>query len=850
MRGSKKGHAGEEAIALAPARHVVFEADAPLDGSPGSGGSTPSGRAEPHSVARDPMPGASAQTAARAGHKSDKGKGKSRAGLTASQLYTQMVSRHQLAQISLDELHKSEAQAELAAKNAGLTDSSAKPTKRHDGASYQALGHDETDSEEGQDETSIFDEDPLTSRVHIHQNRSKLQRVPSSGWRTGALRALDEWASEFRAKLRQSRQTRAVFAVVTFLLGAAIVGLAIFPSHSWSSVIGKEKGQTSTVSTSSDAIGTAGAGEGHGLLDLRPGDVGTWYKSLPGAMATGALPFWASGASLPTGTVSYTRGNQVIQTAVPASTPVEDLKPFEHMGPLSPYCSSPGFGVDNIRYRDLSALMLDETGKGTCSVDQVHILHRHGSRFPTIASPARTVRTLAQARDQGDATFAGPLAFLQTWSYQLGEELLTPPGRLQLYHSGVQAHMQYAHLVGQQYKGTPGPVPDLEKRGRDSTVEERSWGGTNKLSSSGALLIRAGSQRRIVDSALSWLQGFYGPQLWNHFVYPPDSDLEAPAGVARALRARSVDGENARIELQVHPEAPGWNTTLASNFACPAVDRGNATTARNLEAFRDAYLQKAVERLQPHVHIRPSAVHPGRAEPTRRWDGKLTPKLLNGMQQLCSFETVALGQSPFCGLFTSQEWLDYEHLWDMQFHGYDGAGTPLGVAQGIGWVNEFLARLTNQPWDPATQTSENATINSDPLRFPTQSTQKVFADFTHDSVLTSVLAALGTRELNALPPTAGEPAQKTTPGIQARFRSSHLVPFGARMIFERLSCGTDPDRSSPYVRMILNDAVVPLSDVGCSDRPDGICSLREFVHALQDRNVRADFQHVCGTPET
>lgn len=762
--------------------------------------------------------------------------------MTASQLYLQKVTRNELAQMSIEDLHK---QQNFEANALASTDTLAKPTKRHEGASYTALGIEESDSED--DDHGLLDDD---ARDAARASRHRKPRVVEELTLFGKVhRAVDEWVHSAKSAFQRSRHAQALGIVCVLLVAIAFVGLA-----SKRSSLRKASGDNQNDTVSDDLLpvptdastsvpvpsNTAAveAQDGQGLLDLRPGEVGTWYKSMPGAMATGALPFWASAAAQPTGVSSYTKGHQVIQTAVAAEESVQKLAPFNHMGPLTPYKSSPGFGTDNVKYRDASALLPDDKGKGTCSVDQVHILHRHGSRFPTSGSPVHAVEKVARARQAGHVEFSGPLAFLQEWSYELGGELLVPPGRLELFHSGVQAHMQYAHLVGDQYSGLAGHTAALDEKRRNklpvrsvSRNNRRQWGWGS--SSSSPVVVRAGSQRRIVDSALSWLQGFYGPQLWNDFSIPPEADLAGQSGLVRRSFGGSGGKSTARVDLQVHPEAKGWNSTLASYFACPAANAHNATTATTLRSFQDAYLAKAVVRLQPYINIT--------GKPTEgEWDGKLTPALLNGMQQACSYETVAMGQSSFCSLFTAQEWKDYEHLWDLKFHLTFGAGTPMGAAQGVGWVNEFVARLTNKPWNDLTQTSENITVNLDPKRFPTDATQRLFADFTHDSTLTAVLAALGAKELNTLSPVVGQEDH-------ARFRTSHLVPFGARMVFERLTCGSDP---KPYVRMILNDAVVPLSNVGCTDRPDGVCPLEEFLRAIQDRNQRANYQGVCGTWDT
>jgi len=47
----------------------------------------------------------------------------------------------------------------------------------------------------------------------------------------------------------------------------------------------------------------------------------------------------------------------------------------------------------------------------------------------------------------------------------------------------------------------------------------------------------------------------------------------------------------------------------------------------------------------------------------------LTTELVYGMQSLCAYETVALGYSNFCSLFTKEEWQGYEYDLDLQFQG-------------------------------------------------------------------------------------------------------------------------------------------------------------------------------------
>jgi hypothetical protein len=50
-----------------------------------------------------------------------------------------------------------------------------------------------------------------------------------------------------------------------------------------------------------------------------------------------------------------------------------------------------------------------------------------------------------------------------------------------------------------------------------------------------------------------------------------------------------------------------------------------------------------------------------------------------------------------------------------------------------------------------------------------------------------------------------------------------------------------------YIRLILNDAVVPLTGLkGCGEDEDGSCELGVFVEALGEIVAETNFGEVCG----
>jgi hypothetical protein len=102
-------------------------------------------------------------------------------------------------------------------------------------------------------------------------------------------------------------------------------------------------------------------------------------------------------------------------------------------------------------------------------------------RYPTSGSlPTAFSAKLSNASASGDLQVSGNLDFLNTWTYKLGAELLTPFGRLQNFEVGVEARQLYGHLL-------------------------------NNFTEAGTLpVFRTESQDRMVKTALNFAAGFFG----------------------------------------------------------------------------------------------------------------------------------------------------------------------------------------------------------------------------------------------------------------------------------------------------------------------------------------------------
>lgn len=285
--------------------------------------------------------------------------------------------------------------------------------------------------------------------------------------------------------------------------------------------------------------------------------------------------------------------------------------------------------------------------------------------------------------------------------------------------------------------------------------------------------VRAGGQHRVVESARKWL-----------------------LGVARS--AKELPKE---IDLII-PEGPKWNNTL-SHDNCPAFeggpDHGLGDRAQHVWAAK--FVPPIQERINSQLGT------------------NLSTTAIVYLMDMCPFDTLAhptAKMSNFCQLFTEYEWHAYDYFQTLgKFYGY-GVGNPLGPTQGVGYVNELLARLTEEP--VVDHTNTNNTLNSNPKAFPLD--RKVYADFSHDNDISGVLAALGLyNNTKALSNTTIE-STKSTHGYSAAW----TVPFASRLYIEKLQCKHEKEE---FVRIIVNDRVQPLEF--CGGDKHGRCKLSSFV---------------------
>ncbi|KAF9233783.1 histidine phosphatase superfamily [Melanogaster broomeanus] len=278
--------------------------------------------------------------------------------------------------------------------------------------------------------------------------------------------------------------------------------------------------------------------------------------------------------------------------------------------------------------------------------------------------------------------------------------------------------------------------------------------------------VRASGSQRVIDSAGNWTAGF---------AYASNQQYKPQLSVI-------LDQST--------------NDTLDDNM-CPNVSSSDGET----DDWKDVFAPAIEDRINDEA--------PG---------ASLGKSDIVNIMTLCPFDTVAHEKpSPWCNIFTSDEWASYEYYGDLDDYYGNGYGVKLGRVQGVGYVNELLARLTGQPVQDQTQT--NHTLDSSPLTFPLGKT--FYADFSHDGEMISIYSALG---LFVQP----SDLDTTQPDPDRTWIVSQMVPFSARLITEKLQC-TVSGSVGDYVRILVNDAVQPLDFCGATG--NGVCTLANFVES-------------------
>ncbi|KAF2274587.1 acid phosphatase-like protein [Westerdykella ornata] len=185
-----------------------------------------------------------------------------------------------------------------------------------------------------------------------------------------------------------------------------------------------------------------------------------------------------------------------------------------------------------------------------------------------------------------------------------------------------------------------------------------------------------------------------------------------------------------------------------------------------------------------------------------------------GMQQLCGYETVIRGSSPFCSpdLFAPNDWLAFEYTEDVRYHYNVGYGNPISGVLGFPWVKATASTLLADEAD-----------------------EDIYLSFTHRELPPTVVVALGLFN-NSMYSGADAPNATMPPSKQnhARaWRSSRIIPFLGNIAIEKMACDSYGYDVGDYFRVLVNRSPQQMPD--CADGPGESCSKSKFEEFIRQR---------------
>ncbi|KAI9044943.1 uncharacterized protein KD926_011116 [Aspergillus affinis] len=391
-----------------------------------------------------------------------------------------------------------------------------------------------------------------------------------------------------------------------------------------------------------------------------------------------------------------------------------------------------------------------------CSIEQVHMMSRHGERYPTKSAGSRHLALLSRIRES-NVPLNGSLSLLNNWSYFTSEpekdfDQLTATGpyagKLQAFTTGVRFVTRYGHLLQKHTK-------------------TRLW---------------ASECQRVIETAQHFASGMFG-----------------------------LDWEKSgKAELEIIPETFDQRAnTLTPGDTClkyledPEKGHDNGMNMRT--RFQEVYAPVIAKRLiseQGNLAL-----------------GSFSDEEIFSMQEMCGYETIARGSSPWCDVFTKEEWESFEYARDIIHYYRAGPGNPYAGAMGWLWLNATTALLQSGPGVGA-----------------------MFFSFVHDGDIAPFLTAL-----DIMKDPQYDPSLPITHIAQDRkWRTSSVMPMGARIVLERMTCPStsaqgDKSEQENFVRININDRIVPLPY--CRSGPGHSCPLKEFARHVERRRAEVgDFK--------
>ncbi|PYH75417.1 phosphoglycerate mutase-like protein [Aspergillus uvarum CBS 121591] len=372
-----------------------------------------------------------------------------------------------------------------------------------------------------------------------------------------------------------------------------------------------------------------------------------------------------------------------------------------------------------------------------------------------------------------------------------------------------------------------GNKPWIEKRGgmsrHGARYPTRSAGGRQI-----ALLNRIRDANVKLNGSLSFLNN------WTYFTDDPSTDFDqltttgsGPATATASSKPPDTSHpgyfsgssspsdwqESGKATLEVIPETfDRGPDTLTPGDTClrylEDTDHGHDYGIPMLARFQQAYIPAIAERL-PTEQGNPAL-------------GPLSNAEVYSMQEMCGFETLVRGSSPWCAVFTREDWKHLEYARDVLHYYRAGPGNPYPRVMGWLWLIATTGLLRSGP-DAGTL----FLMCMMEISRPFLTALKIMADPKYDPEL-------------PVPHMVSERV----------WRTSSVMPMGGRVVLERMTCssgdeGARGDAGNTFLRVVINEKVTPLPYCKCG--PGLSCPLVDFVGYVDRMRLEVgEFGAVCG----
>lgn len=278
------------------------------------------------------------------------------------------------------------------------------------------------------------------------------------------------------------------------------------------------------------------------------------------------------------------------------------------------------------------------------------------------------------------------------------------------------------------------------------------------------------------------------------------------------VRGLELDDNTINV-VSVDEKAPGANS-LTPYKQCPAYH--SSTGSEQVDQYLETFARPILPRLN-------------KAAPAFNF----TVNDVYGMMQLCGYESVVRGSSPFCDLdlFSPDDWLSWEYSADIMAHYNVGYGSDVSGSVGWPWLSATVDLLREKSGG-STQA---------PL-------QDMYVSFTHRELIPMVLVALGL--FNNTQFTGGN-VNATMPldtiNHHRAWRSSRFMAFLSNVALERMQCTGSPGfADDAYYRVLVNNVPHPLP--GCGVGPGTSCTGLDLDNYVQAR-FNGSFSRSCGVSD-